>query len=110
MEAAHERNMMGVIHREHAFWDMFAAYLLTRNIRKEEDLIDQLFNASDKRLARVLLLLAHFGKDGKPEVAIPKNDLECLASTGVNAPATMLNNVSSPVTESFCASRTIAGK
>ena len=102
--------MMGVIHREHAFWDMFAAYLPTRNIRKEEDLIDQLFNASDKRLARVLLLLAHFGKDGKPEVAIPKNDLECLASTGVNAPATMLNNVSSPVTESFCASRTIAGK
>ena len=51
---------------------MFVAYLLTRNIRYEEDLADQLFNSSEKRLARVLLLLAHFGKDGKPEVAIPK--------------------------------------
>jgi len=59
--------MMEVLHREHAFSDMFVAYLLIRNIRHEEDLVDQLFNSTEKRLARVLLLLAHFGKDGKPE-------------------------------------------
>jgi len=53
-----------VLHREHAFSDMFVAYLLTRNIRYEEDLVDQLFNSSEKRLARMLLLLAHFGKEG----------------------------------------------
>jgi CRP/FNR family cyclic AMP-dependent transcriptional regulator len=58
---------------------MFVAYLLTRNIRYEEDLVDQLFNSSEKRLARVLLLLAHFGKDGKPEVAVPKISQETLA-------------------------------
>jgi CRP-like cAMP-binding protein len=67
--------MVEVLHREHAFSDMFAAYLLTRNIRYEEDLVDQLFNSSEKRLARVLLLLAHFGKDGKPEVAIPMAEM-----------------------------------
>jgi CRP-like cAMP-binding protein len=71
--------MMEVLHREHAFSDMFVAYLLTRNVRYEEDLVDQLFNSSEKRLARVLLLLAHFGKDGKPEVAIPKISQETLA-------------------------------
>ena len=71
--------MMEVLHREHAFSDMFVAYLLTRNIRYEEDLVDQLFNSSEKRLARVLLLLAHFGKDGKPELAIPKISQETLA-------------------------------
>jgi CRP/FNR family transcriptional regulator, cyclic AMP receptor protein len=71
--------MMEVLHREHAFSDLFVAYLLTRNIRYEEDLVDQLFNSSEKRLARVLLLLAHFGKDGKPEVAIPKISQETLA-------------------------------
>jgi len=53
--------------------------LLTRNIRYEADLVDQLFNSSEKRLARVLLLLAHFGKDGKTEVAIPKISQETLA-------------------------------
>ena len=74
-----KRSMMEVLHREHAFSDMFVAYLLTRNIRYEEDLVDQLFNSSEKRLARVLLLLAHFGKDGKPEVAIPKISQESLA-------------------------------
>jgi CRP-like cAMP-binding protein len=58
---------------------MFVAYLLTRNIRYEEDLVDQLFNSSEKRLARILLLLAHFGKDGKSEVAIPKISQETLA-------------------------------
>ena len=71
--------MMEVLHREHALSDMFVAYLLTRNIRYEEDLVDQLFNSSEKRLARILLLLAHFGKDGKPEVAIPKISQETLA-------------------------------
>jgi CRP/FNR family transcriptional regulator, cyclic AMP receptor protein len=71
--------MMDVLHREHAFSDLFVAYLLTRNIRYEEDLVDQLFNSSEKRLARVLLLLAHFGKDGKPETAIPKISQEMLA-------------------------------
>ena len=71
--------MMEVIHRERAFSDMFVAYLLTRNIRYEEDLVDQLFNSSEKRLARILLLLAHFGKDGKPEVTIPKISQETLA-------------------------------
>ena len=74
-----KKSMMEVLHREHAFSDMFVAYLLTRNIRYEEDLVDQLFNSSEKRLARVLLLLAHFGKDGKPEVAIPKISQETLA-------------------------------
>jgi len=71
--------MMEVLHREHAFSDMFVAYLLTRNIRYEEDLVDQLFNSSEKRLARLLLLLAHFGKEGKPLVAIPKISQETLA-------------------------------
>ena len=71
--------MVEVLHREHAFSDMFVAYLLTRNIRYEEDLVDQLFNSSEKRLARILLLLAHFGKEGKPEVAIPTISQETLA-------------------------------
>jgi CRP-like cAMP-binding protein len=74
-----KKSMVEVLHREHAFSDMFVAYLLTRNIRYEEDLVDQLFNSSEKRLARMLLLLAHFGKDGKPEVAIPKISQETLA-------------------------------
>ena len=74
-----KKAMMEVIHREHSFSDMFVAYLLTRNIRYEEDLVDQLFNLSEKRLARILLLLAHFGKEGKPEVAIPKISQETLA-------------------------------
>jgi CRP/FNR family transcriptional regulator, cyclic AMP receptor protein len=74
-----KKSMMEVIHRERAFSEMFVAYLLTRNIRYEEDLVDQLFNSSEKRLARVLLMLAHFGKDGKPEVAIPTITQETLA-------------------------------
>src|SRR6202167_4491493 len=67
-----KKSMNEVLHRQHAFSDMFVAYLLARNIRYEEDLVDQLFNSSEKRLARVLLLLAHFGKDGKQETVIPK--------------------------------------
>jgi CRP/FNR family transcriptional regulator, cyclic AMP receptor protein len=74
-----KKSMMEVLHREHEFSDMFVAYLLTRNIRYEEDLVDQLFNSSEKRLARMLLLLAHFGKDGKPESVIPKISQETLA-------------------------------
>src|SRR6202167_282736 len=74
-----KKSMMEVLHREHAFSDMFVAYLLTRNIRYEADLVDQLFNSSEKRLARVLLLLAHFGKDGKQEAVVPKMSQETLA-------------------------------
>jgi CRP/FNR family transcriptional regulator, cyclic AMP receptor protein len=74
-----KKSMIEVLHREHAFSDMFVAYLLTRNIRYEEDLVDQLFNSSEKRLARILLLLAHFGKGGKPETVIPKISQETLA-------------------------------
>ena len=71
--------MMEALHREHEISDMFVAYLLARNIRYEEDLVDQLFNSSEKRLARILLLLAHFGKEGKPEPVIPKISQEMLA-------------------------------
>ena len=71
--------MMRVLHREHALSDMFVAYLLARNIRYEEDLVDQLFNSSEKRLARILLLLAHFGKEGTPETVVPKIGQETLA-------------------------------
>jgi len=74
-----KKAMMEVLHREHAFSDMFVAYLLTRNIRYEEDLVDQLFNSSEKRLARILLLLAHFGKEGAPETVVPKISQETLA-------------------------------
>jgi CRP/FNR family transcriptional regulator, cyclic AMP receptor protein len=74
-----KKSMMEVLHREQTFSDMFVAYLLARNIRYEEDLVDQLFNSSEKRLARILLLLAHFGKEGKPETVIPKMSQETLA-------------------------------
>jgi CRP/FNR family transcriptional regulator, cyclic AMP receptor protein len=74
-----KKSMMEVLHREPAFSELFVAYLLTRNIRYEEDLVDQLFNSSEKRLARILLLLAQFGKDGKPETVIPKISQETLA-------------------------------
>jgi CRP-like cAMP-binding protein len=74
-----KKEMMLALHREHEFSDLFVAYLLARNIRYEEDLVDQLFNSSEKRLARVLLLLAHFGKDGVHETVIPKMSQETLA-------------------------------
>ncbi len=73
------RAMTHALHREHSFSDLFVAYLLDRNIRYEEDLVDQLFNSSEKRLARILLLLAHFGKEGNPELVIPKISQETLA-------------------------------
>ena len=74
-----KKAMMLALHREHTFSDLFVAYLLARNIRYEEDLVDQLFNSSEKRLARILLLLAHFGKEGAPEAVIPKVSQETLA-------------------------------
>jgi CRP/FNR family transcriptional regulator, cyclic AMP receptor protein len=74
-----KKSMMDVLYREQTFSYMFVAYLLTRNIRYEEDLVDQLFNSSEKRLARILLLLAHFGKEGKQETVIPKMSQEMLA-------------------------------
>ena len=75
-----EKNaMMEALRREPALSEMFVAYLLARNIRYEEDLVDQLFNSSEKRLARVLLLLAHFGKEDTPETVVPKISQETLA-------------------------------
>jgi CRP/FNR family transcriptional regulator, cyclic AMP receptor protein len=67
------------LHEQPAFSELFLQYLLSRNIRIEEDLVDQLFNSGEKRLARVLLLLANFGKEGKPEPVIPKMSQETLA-------------------------------
>ncbi|MGD0792610.1 MAG: Crp/Fnr family transcriptional regulator [Terriglobales bacterium] len=74
-----KKAMMEALHRKHELSDLFVAYLLARNIRYEEDLVDQLFNSSEKRLARILLLLAHFGKEGKPETVVPKISQEVLA-------------------------------
>ena len=71
--------MIRVLHEEPAFSEMFLGYVLSRNMRIEEDLVDQLFNSSEKRLARVLLLLANFGKEGKPEPVIAKISQETLA-------------------------------
>jgi CRP-like cAMP-binding protein len=71
--------MLRVLHQQHAFSDVFVSYLLARNARIQEDLVDQLFNSSEKRLARTLLLLANFGKNGKPETVIPKIGQEVLA-------------------------------
>jgi CRP/FNR family transcriptional regulator, cyclic AMP receptor protein len=71
--------MMEALHRERSLSDMFVTYLLARNIRFQEDLVDQLFNSSEKRLARVLLLLARFGKEGVPETVVPKISQEILA-------------------------------
>ena len=74
-----KKAMTKALHEEHEFSDLFVAYLLTRNVRYEEDLVDQLFNSSEKRLARVLLMLAHIGKEGIPESVIPKLSQETLA-------------------------------
>ena len=74
-----KKAMMLALQREHAFSDLFVEYLLARNIRHEEDLVDQLFNSSEKRLARLLLLLAHFGEEGVPQTVIPKISQETLA-------------------------------
>ena len=75
-----EKNeMIRVLHEEHEFSDRFIAYMLARNIRVEEDLIDQLFNSSEKRLARTLLLLARYGAPGHPQKMLPKVSQEMLA-------------------------------
>ena len=71
--------MVRVLHQEQLFSEVFVSYLLARNARVQEDLVDQLFNSSEKRLARALLLLAQFGKEGKPETVIPKISQETLA-------------------------------
>jgi CRP/FNR family cyclic AMP-dependent transcriptional regulator len=71
--------MMRVLHEEHAFSDRFISHMLRRNIRIEEDLVDQLFNSSEKRLARTLLLLARYGKDPPPQKMLPKVSQEMLA-------------------------------
>jgi CRP/FNR family cyclic AMP-dependent transcriptional regulator len=74
-----EKEMSRVLHAEHAFSDRFLAYMLTRNIRIEQDLIDQLFNSSEKWLARTLLLLARYGKQDQPQKMVPKISQETLA-------------------------------
>jgi CRP/FNR family transcriptional regulator, cyclic AMP receptor protein len=71
--------MIRVLHDEHAFSDRFITYMLSRNIRVEEDLVDQLFNSSEKRLARTLLLLARYGTEDKPQRVLPKVSQETLA-------------------------------
>jgi CRP/FNR family cyclic AMP-dependent transcriptional regulator len=73
------KEMIRVLHQEHALSDQFITYIVERNIRIEEDLIDQLFNSSEKRLARALLLLARYGKKGNPQWDVPKVSQETLA-------------------------------
>jgi len=74
-----KKAMVEALHREHELSDLFVAHLLARNIRYQEDLVDQLFNSSEKRLARVLLLLTRFGNEGEPDAVIPKISQETLA-------------------------------
>jgi CRP-like cAMP-binding protein len=74
-----KEEMVRVMHDEHAFSDLFLAFLLARSMRTQADLVDQLFNSSEKRLARILLLMAEFGKPGEPERLIPKITQESLA-------------------------------
>ena len=71
--------MVRVLHQEHALSDVFVSFLLARNARVQADLVDHLFNSSEKRLARILLLLAQFGKESKPETVVPKVSQEILA-------------------------------
>ncbi len=73
------KEMVRVIHEEHDFSDLFLKFLLARSMRIQADLVDQLFNSSEKRLARILLLMAEFGQPGKPERLIPKISQEALA-------------------------------
>ena len=72
--------MVRLLHREPEFAELFIAYLLLRNVRIEEDLVDQLFNSSEKRLARILRLLSHFGKEATTEAVVPKVSQETLAA------------------------------
>jgi CRP-like cAMP-binding protein len=75
-----KKTTIDLLHREAGFAEVFIAYLLSRNVRIEEDLVDQLFNSSEKRLARILLLLAHFGKESRPETVVPKVSQDTLAA------------------------------
>jgi CRP-like cAMP-binding protein len=75
-----KETMARLLHEQPAFGEMFMAFLLSRNIQIEADLVDQLFNSSERRLARTLLLLAHFGKEGKMEAIVPKISQEVLAA------------------------------
>ena len=77
--AIEKNEMIRALHQEHDLADIFVSYLLARNLRVQEDLVDQLFNSSEKRLARILLLLAQFGKEGEPETVIPRISQEMLA-------------------------------
>lgn len=74
------KEMIRVLHDEHDFSDLFVAFLLARSMRTQADLVDQLFNSSEKRLARILLLMAEFGKPGEPEMLIPRISQETLAN------------------------------
>ena len=74
-----KQSMLQLLQDDRTFSALFLEYMLARNVRIQEDLVDQLFNSSEKRLARILLLMAHFGKEGKPEVVIPKISQETLA-------------------------------
>ena len=74
-----KKEMLNVLHEQHELSDLFINFVLTRNIRVEEDLIDQLFNSTEKRLARTLLLLARYGKEDQPQRALPKVSQETLA-------------------------------
>ena len=71
--------MLRVLHEERGFSDFFVPYVLSRNVRTQEDLVNQLFNSSEQRLARTLLLLAHYGKEGAPETVVPEINQETLA-------------------------------
>ena len=74
-----KKEMIRVLHEEHELSDRFISYMLARNIRVEEDLVDQLFNSTEKRLARTLLLLARYGKENQPQKVVPKVSQEVLA-------------------------------
>jgi CRP-like cAMP-binding protein len=74
-----KEEMIRALHAEHTLSDRFISYILARSIRLEEDLVDQLFNSSEKRLARTLLLLAHYGKEGQPQKLLPKISQSMLA-------------------------------
>ncbi|HTD18078.1 MAG TPA: Crp/Fnr family transcriptional regulator [Ktedonobacteraceae bacterium] len=74
-----KKEMQRVLHEERTFSDLFVPYALSRYLRTQEDLVDQLFNSSEQRLARTLLLLAHYGKEGTPETVVPEINQETLA-------------------------------
>src|SRR5207237_6234646 len=76
--------MIRAMHGEHAFSDLFVKFLLARSMRTQADLVDRLFNSSEKRLARILLLMAEFGKSGEPESLIPKISQETLGEMSVS--------------------------